>query len=119
MGGPHWSDWMNCGIYDQPVQNERAVHSLEHGAVWITYQPNLPADQVEILRSLIRQSGYRLLSPYPNLPHPVVASAWGYQLALDRADDPRLLQFVQKHQQDPQGPEPGASCSDSFGTPIP
>jgi hypothetical protein len=119
MGGPHWSDWMNCGIYDKPVQNEQAVHSLEHGAVWITYQPDLPADQVEILRNLVRQSGYRLLSPYPNLPHPVVASAWGYQLPLDRADDPRLSQFVLLHQQDPNGPEPGASCSGSVGTPLP
>ena len=119
MGGPHWSDWINCGIYDKPVQNEQAVHSLEHGAVWITYQPDLPTDQVEILRNLVRQSGYRLLSPYPNLPHPIVASAWGYQLALDRADDPRLSQFVLLHQQDPNGPEPGASCSGSVGTPLP
>jgi hypothetical protein len=119
MGGPHWNDWVNCGIYDKPLQNEQAVHSLEHGAVWITYQPNLPTAQVEILRNLVRQSGYRLLSPYTNLPHPIVATAWGYQLPLDSASDPRLAQFVLLHQQDPKGPEPGASCSGSVGTPIP
>ena len=119
MGGPHWSDWVNCGIYDKPVQNEQGVHSLEHGAVWITYQPDLPTAQVETLRNIVRQSGYRIVSPYPGLPHPIVASAWGYQLPLDSADDPRLLQFVQLHQQDPNGPEPGASCSGSVGTPLP
>ncbi|HET9972943.1 MAG TPA: DUF3105 domain-containing protein [Streptosporangiaceae bacterium] len=37
---------MNCGIYDQPVPNERAVHNMEHGAIWITYQPSLPQAQV-------------------------------------------------------------------------
>ncbi len=119
MGGPHWNDWINCGIYDKPLQNEQAVHSLEHGAVWITYRPDLPTAQVETLRNLVRQSGYRLLSPYTNLPHPVVATAWGYQLALESVDDPRLAQFVLLHQQDPNGPEPGASCSGSVGSPIP
>ena len=23
MGGPHWSAWQNCGVYDQPIQNEQ------------------------------------------------------------------------------------------------
>jgi hypothetical protein len=119
LGGAHWNDWINCGIYDQPVQNEQAVHSLEHGAIWITYQPTMPMDQVEKLRAIVRQSGYRLMSPYFDLPHPLVVSAWGYQLPLDSVDDPRLAQFIQRHEQDPKGPEPGASCSGSIGAPLP
>ena len=43
-GGPHAEVWQNCGFYDEPVVKERAVHSQEHGAVWITYRPDLPAD---------------------------------------------------------------------------
>src|ERR1051325_4821995 len=50
VGGAHNVVWQNCGIYSTPIHNEHAVHSLEHGAVWITYRPDLPADQVEILR---------------------------------------------------------------------
>src|SRR5262245_44622584 len=46
VGGPHNPVWLNCGIYDQPAPNENAVHSMEHGAVWITYQPDLPAADV-------------------------------------------------------------------------
>ena len=46
VGGPHNAIWMNAGVYTKPVPSERAVHNLEHGAVWITYRPNLPADQV-------------------------------------------------------------------------
>ena len=37
---------MNCGIYDKPVPSERAVHNLEHGAIWITYQPSLPQSEM-------------------------------------------------------------------------
>lgn len=119
MGGVHNAGWQNCGVYDAPVLNALAVHSLEHGAAWITYRPDLPADQVEALRSVTRSSGYRLLSPYPNLPSPIVVSAWGYQLPLQQAQDPRLASFLQQHERNPQGPEPGAPCTGGTGTPMP
>ena len=116
-GGRHNSAWQNCGVYTQPVPNENAVHSLEHGAVWITYHPDLPAAEVQELQALTRRSGYRLLSPFPGLPAPIVASAWGYQLQLEQADDPRLLSFIQKYEQNPLGPEPGAACTGGVGQP--
>ena len=83
---------------------------MEHGAVWITYQPNLPADQVDVLRKEAQQT-YVLVSPYPNLPSPVVASAWGKQLRLDSATDPRLDQFIKAFREGPQTPEPGSPCT--------
>lgn len=109
-GGEHNPVWLNCGVYDQPVPNENAVHDLEHGAVWVTYRPDLPAADVEKLRSEIPDT-YMVLSPYPGLPAPVVASAWGKQLRLTGADDPRLEQFIREYHQGPQTPEPGAPCT--------
>lgn len=117
VGGPHNPVWLNCGIYDAPVPNENAVHSLEHGAVWITYQPNLPSKQVATLRSLVSGHSYVILSPYPGLPAPVVASAWGLQLKVQSANDPRIAQFIKKYEQGPQTQEPGAPCSGGTGTP--
>lgn len=64
VGGAHSPVWQNCGFYDKPIANEHGVHSMEHGAVWITYQPNLPADQVAILKQIAQQP-YILVSPYP------------------------------------------------------
>ncbi|HEU5013424.1 MAG TPA: DUF3105 domain-containing protein [Roseiflexaceae bacterium] len=116
VGGAHNPVWQNCGVYSQPVQNEHAVHSLEHGAVWITYQPDLPAGEVQKLRALVQNRSYTLLSPYPGLPKPVVASAWGLQLQLDSADDARLAQFIARYAQGPQTPEPGAACSGGIAT---
>lgn len=117
VGGAHNATWQNCGVYTTPVTNEYAVHSLEHGAVWITYREGLPADELEKLQTLTRQSTHRLLSPYPGLPSPIVASAWGYQLKLETADDQRLVQFINAYEQNPRGPEPGAPCSDGIGEP--
>lgn len=118
VGGPHNARWQNCGIYNEPIQNEYAVHSLEHGAVWITYQPNLSATEIEQLRGVARGQPFVLLTPYPDLPSKVVASAWSTQLKLDSADDPRLAAFVDKYEQGPQSPEPGATCRSGIGTPI-
>lgn len=116
-GGIHNPVWQNCGVYTDPIAPEHAVHSLEHGAIWITYRPDLPTAEVEQLQDLTRQSSHRLLSPYPELPSPIVASAWGYQLKLERADDPRLPRFIQRYERSPFGPEPSAACSGGIGQP--
>jgi predicted small secreted protein len=117
VGGPHNPIWQNCGFYSKPVRNENAVHSMEHGAVWITYAPDLPKEQVETLRDIAHTNSYVLVSPYSDLPSQVVASAWGKQLHLNSADDPRLEQFVKAYQQGPQNPEPGAPCNGGVGSP--
>ena len=96
--------------YDAPVPNENAVHSMEHGAVWVTYRPDLPSDQVSSLQELLN-GPYDILSPYPGLAAPVVASAWGKQLTLDVADDARLPAFLKTYRQGSQAPEPGAACT--------
>ncbi|GIH59741.1 MULTISPECIES: DUF3105 domain-containing protein [Microbispora] len=116
VGGQHNFYWQNCGIYDKPIHNEHGVHSLEHGAVWITYRPDLPKAEVDKLKSLA-SADYMLLSPYPGLPSKIVASSWNHQLALDSADDPRLPEFIKKYKQNPTTtPEYGASCSGGIGT---
>jgi hypothetical protein len=59
-----------------------------------------------------------LLSPYQDLPSKVVASAWGVQLKLDSASDPRIAAFIDKYERGPQTPEPGATCRSGVGTPV-
>jgi hypothetical protein len=122
---------MNCGVYDQPVPNERAVHNLEHGAVWITYQPSLPQAEVSQLRAFVARqtivsiqgqstgSRYMDLTPYPGLPAPIVVSSWGFQLRLSSPADPRLQQFVNHFRASPKySPEYGGECTGGVGTPL-
>jgi hypothetical protein len=118
VGGVHNAVWQNCGIYDKPIASENAVHSQEHGAVWMTYRPDLSTEEVEALRAQIRGKRYTLLSPFPDLPAPVVASAWGVQLQFDGPNDARLTSFIAAYAQGPQTPEPGAVCHSGIGIPT-
>lgn len=118
VGGPHAPIWLNCGFYDSPVATEYAVHSLEHGAVWITYRPDLADQQVAALRQLTRTHAFVVASPYPGLQAPIIASAWGRQLVLDSTDDARLNAFVQAFERGPQAPEPTQPCSGGVGQPT-
>jgi len=118
VGGLHSPNWQNCGIYDEPINVENAVHSLEHGAMWLAYQQDLPQEDVKSLRKLVRDEDYVLMSPYPGLKSPIVLTAWEVQLELDSAQDDRIEEFVGRYQQGPTTPEPGAPCQDGVGTPI-
>ncbi|HKH09558.1 MAG TPA: DUF3105 domain-containing protein [Rubrobacter sp.] len=110
-GGEHNPVWQNEGFYDAPVRDENAVHTMEHGAVWITYAPDLPQDQKDEIREMVEGQTCMLASPHADLPSPIVASAWGKQLTLESADDPDLEQFIRAYRQGPQTPEPNASCT--------
>ena len=108
VGGPHAPVWLDCGAYDEPVRDENAVHDLEHGSVWITYDPEADVD-VAALEDAVPQNG--ILSPYDGLDAPVVVTVWGRQLALDGADDPRLALFIDTFGGGETAPEPFASCA--------
>ena len=116
VGGPHDAIWLNCGIYTQPVPNENAVHDLEHGAVWVTYDPSLPAESVTKLRARM-PSTYTVLSPYPGLPGPIVLSAWDAQLTVSSVTDARISQFFDKYRNSGNAPEPGAPCTGGLDAP--
>jgi Protein of unknown function (DUF3105) len=108
--GDHSPVWQRCGFYSEPVGNEHAVHSLEHGAVWITYQPNLTPDQVDVLRAMARAEDKLLVSPFIGLPAPIVVASWGQQVRLDSAKDPQLDASVRDFLNNPQAPEPDGGC---------
>jgi hypothetical protein len=110
LGGQHNVVWQTCGIYTVPLHNEHAVHALEHGAIWITYRPDLSTTEIQRLQA-VATDDYMLLSPYPGLPAPVVVSAWNNQLRLTGADDPRLARFIRQFKNNPATtPEFGAAC---------
>jgi hypothetical protein len=130
VGGPHNPVWMNAGVYTKPIPSERAVHNLEHGAVWITYNPNLPAADVAALTAFVTKqtliaepasavgvsndsNRYVDLSPWATnaLPSPIVISAWGYQLRVTSPTDPRLQKFVDTFRENQK-------YSPEFGAPV-
>lgn len=110
-GGQHFPAWLRCGVYTEPVPNEFAVHSEEHGAVWLTYLPDASVDDIAKLAALAKGNDYVLVSPYPGQPGKFMASTWGAQLSVDTAADDRLKEFVEAYAGGGQGGEKGADCA--------
>jgi len=108
-GGPHDPEWLDCGVYDEPVRDENAVHDLEHGTVWISYRPDLDEADVGTLVRALPDNG--ILAPYDDLPAPVVVTVWERQLRLTGVDDPRLELFLAGFSDGHTAPEPFASCA--------
>jgi hypothetical protein len=114
-GGAHAPVWLACGVYDEPVRDENAVHDLEHGSVWITHAPDLSAADRAALADQLPDNG--IMSPREGLPSPVVVTVWGAQLRLDGADDRRLGLFLEEFGDGHTAPEFGVTCQG--GTPSP
>ena len=113
VGGPHDGEWADCTgtVYDVQIRQENAVHSMEHGAVWITYDPEaVSGDALETLTAYADESG-RMVSPNPGQDSPISLQSWNHQLKVDSADDPRIEQFADFLTYNQEFfPEPGASC---------
>lgn len=113
-GGPHAPVWQNCGIYRTPIAITNAIHSMEHGAVWITFDAALDATELSALENIAGGDPFILMSPYPDQGSSVVLTTWDRQLQLERVDDLRIKEFIDRYQQ--RAPET-APCSGGIGTP--
>ncbi|MGH8967253.1 MAG: DUF3105 domain-containing protein, partial [Actinomycetes bacterium] len=116
MGGAHDYAWAACNgvVYPQAVRSENLVHSLEHGTVWIAYNPDqVTGPALDTLRRKVEGQTYMVLSPFPGLDQPISLQSWGHQLKLADANDPRIDQFITALRLNQyQYPEPGASCNE-------
>ena len=114
FGGPHDGTWAACNgvVYTTPVRNENMVHSLEHGAVWIAYNPEkVTGPALQSLRDRVQGANYLMLSPYPGLDAPISLQAWGHQLKVTDPADKRIDHFIQALRLNQYVyPEVGASC---------
>lgn len=114
VGGEHDGTWADCTgtVYTVDIRHENAVHSLEHGAVWITYDPEALSDaEVATLAELVDGVSGRMLSPYAGLDSPISLQSWNHQLKVDSADDERITQFADFLTRNSDfTPEVGASC---------
>lgn len=115
MGGPHdGTAWADCTgtVYNTPIRNENAVHSLEHGAGWITYRPGLSTSDISKLAGVVDGKPYRMMSPYPGLRTPVSLQAWGHQVFLQSVDMSVIQRFLHDLAANTaNAPEPNGSCT--------
>lgn len=116
-GGNHLGIWHTCGIYKVELLDEAAVHSLEHGAVWVTYKPEIAKEEIIKLTTMLSSRSKILLSPHPEQVSPIVATAWGRRLEIESSNDLRLEKFVDFFVDGEAAPEAGITCDRGIGRP--
>ncbi|MFC9132456.1 DUF3105 domain-containing protein [Streptomyces sp. NPDC057099] len=116
VGGDHNQAWMNCNgdVYTKQLDNTNAVHSLEHGAVWVTYNADAKKADIDALAAKVKKTPYTLMSPMDDQKDPIMLSAWGHQRTVKSASDPDVDKFFEKFVQGEQTPEPGAACTNGL-----
>ncbi|TLS42836.1 DUF3105 domain-containing protein [Streptomyces montanus] len=116
VGGDHNQVWMNCNgdVYTKAIKNVNAVHSLEHGAVWVTYNSKASDADVKALAAKVKKTPYSLMSPVEDQKDPIMLSAWGKQRTVTSASDPNVDKFFSEFVQGKQTPEPGAACTNGL-----
>ena len=116
-GGDHLGIWHTCGIYKVELLDEAAVHSLEHGAVWVTYQPEIQKEELIKLTTMLSGNPKILLSPHSQQGSPIVATAWGRRIELETSDNGKLEKFVDFFVDGEAAPEAGITCDRGIGRP--
>ncbi|MGH8953222.1 MAG: DUF3105 domain-containing protein [Acidimicrobiia bacterium] len=108
--GPHDPSPAPCGIYREPVSDQGWLHSLEHGAVFVQYDPSLPETDIEAVEDMVRSNGREiLLAPRPGIPAPYALGAWTRLLLVDEIDQ-NLVDSFEREFGNRFSPEPGAVC---------
>lgn len=107
--GPHAQAPAPCGIYRQPVPDVAVLHSMEHGAIVIHYDPRLDDGRRQQLEEIARSLGSEtILAPRPEPPSPVVLTAWTKRLLLDDVDQSTIEVFRAEFAN--RSPEGAAVC---------
>jgi hypothetical protein len=105
--GPHYPIWAAFKEYDKTIDHRYLVHSLEHGAVILSYKCSTPAECPDLVATLraVRDAAPKdnlctdvrnriILVPDPALKTRIAAAAWGVTYTADCADQASLAQFV-------------------------
>ncbi|CAN5630655.1 DUF3105 domain-containing protein [soil metagenome] len=106
-----------CGVHAEAIPDENQVHSLEHGAVGIQYRPDVDPQDIEKIEDIARSFDASVFSaPYPGMATPIAVSSWGELMRLETLDTGAINDYIAQFRG--EGPEEGASCSNSVDSPF-
>jgi hypothetical protein len=116
--GFHSPGSLQCGIWGEQQPSEPFVHSLEHGAVGLLYDPQSAEPQaIERLEAIAGRSDSHIISmPFAGMEHPITIVSWGEMMELDELDEPALREYVETFRD--KGPESGQSCPMQVDSPF-
>lgn len=95
--GTHWTEAEIWGISEDEVPDGKAVHSIEHGGIWISYKPDkIDRETLTILEELQKENRRSVvLSPRADNDSAIVVASWGRMMKLEEASFKKSI--VQKY----------------------
>lgn len=102
------------GVYDTEVRDDQVIHNMEHGGIYVSYQPDLPQDQIEKLKKLLSepfsnpefQPKKIVLAPRAANKSPIELSSWRRSESLASYDQQKIKEYVTRNTG--KSPEPFA-----------
>lgn len=109
--GPHYAVAAIFGIYEEPLEQARVLHNLEHGGIFIQYGDAVGAESVDRLRDFYnRRKNGTIMAPLPRLGNEFAMGAWvadgdgaGYLAKCNEFDEEAVSAFFDAFQF--RGPE--------------
>ena len=93
--GPHQPTPPVTGVVEDPLSRPVQVGILERGDVLLQHDPDLPATDLTLLESLAGDGV--VVAPNPDLPAPIVATAWLFKRTCDEMDAGALQEMIDEH----------------------
>lgn len=101
--GNHFAEAESWGVNDQEIEDKAAIHSLEHGGIWISYK-DVDDETVKALKELGRENPQSVVvSPRAGNDTPIAVVSWGRMMKLDKLDKALIQKYIETYIN--QGPE--------------
>lgn len=117
VSGAHAPSWAPCGVHDRRIANELMVHTLEHGAVGVLYDPAQVDEQtVRAIEDIVGDfDSHTFSAPYEGMPSAIAVVSWGELMRLDELDERAVRQYIETFRG--KGPE-NVGCPNESDEPF-
>jgi hypothetical protein len=106
VSGRHAQTPAPCGTHAEPIPDEIQLHSLEHGAVGVQFQPDaLKPGEIARIEGIVREYENNVFSaPYPEMEPAIAVTSWGRMMTLDSVDAGAIRKYIAEFGNQPAEP---------------
>lgn len=92
--GDHWPKPAEWGFYENPLPDERLVHNLEHGGIWISYKNVDNETFVNLYKIAQKYPQAVIVTERQQNDAKIVLASWGKLLKLNMFDENLIISFI-------------------------
>jgi len=101
--GSHLAEAEKWGIFSNEIDDMAAVHSMEHGGIWISYK-DITQEEISSLEEVSKQNSQStVVSPRSGNDGKIVIASWGKMVKLETAEKALIQKYIDTYKN--QAPE--------------